>query len=98
MEWLAGIWRRLRTMIRSTDLDLEDELAFHLAMREAKNRAADLPGNVLAGRSLWRTMPAAQPRPGSDRDRDSGVGDRSQHLELRYAQSVGHPGGLVSPP
>jgi putative ABC transport system permease protein len=43
MKWLTGIWRRLRTMIRSTDLDLEDELAFHLAMREAKNRAADVP-------------------------------------------------------
>jgi putative ABC transport system permease protein len=43
MEWLAGIWRRLRTMIRSSDLDLEDELAFHLAMREAKNRAANVP-------------------------------------------------------
>src|SRR5215472_6098433 len=43
MEWLAGIWRRLRTMIRSSDPDLEDELAFHLAMREAKNRAADVP-------------------------------------------------------
>src|SRR5215813_15371890 len=43
MEWLAEIWRRLRTMVRSSDLDLDDELAFHLAMREAKNRAADLP-------------------------------------------------------
>src|SRR5215471_7353034 len=43
MERLAGIWRRLRTMIRSSDLDLEDELAFHLAMREAKNRAAGVP-------------------------------------------------------
>jgi putative ABC transport system permease protein len=40
MEWLAGIWRRLRAMIRSSDPDLEDELAFHLAMREAKNRAS----------------------------------------------------------
>src|SRR5262252_8313591 len=45
MEWLAGIWRRLRTMVRSSDRDLEDELAFHLAMREAKNRAADVPGD-----------------------------------------------------
>src|SRR5215469_6693642 len=43
MEWLAGIWRRFRAMIRSSDLDLEDELAFHLAMREAKSRAADVP-------------------------------------------------------
>src|SRR5215469_5636680 len=43
MEWLAGIWRRFRAMIRGKDQDLDDELAFHLAMRQARNREADLP-------------------------------------------------------
>src|SRR5215467_3515167 len=42
MEWLAALWRRLWARLRRNDRDLDDELAFHLAMREAKNRAADI--------------------------------------------------------
>src|SRR5262249_48931786 len=43
METLATLWRRLRAALRRKDRDLDDELAFHLAMREARNRAAPLP-------------------------------------------------------
>src|SRR5262249_2693800 len=45
MESLATLWRRLQALIRGSDRDLEDELAFHLAMREAKNRAANVPAD-----------------------------------------------------
>ena len=45
MRWLATLWRRLQAIVRRSDRDLDDELAFHLAMREAKNRAADVPGD-----------------------------------------------------
>jgi predicted permease len=38
--WLKNIWRRIKTIWRrpQLDADLEDEFAFHLAMREAENR------------------------------------------------------------
>jgi putative ABC transport system permease protein len=42
MEWLAATWLRVKALFRRVDRDLDDELAFHLAMREAKNRAADV--------------------------------------------------------
>src|SRR5215813_4896112 len=45
MGWLTTLWRRLQALIRGTDRDLDDELAFHLAMREAKNRASDVPAD-----------------------------------------------------
>lgn len=40
-EDLHGLWLRLQTMFRRRrlDRDLDEELAFHLAMREQKNRA-----------------------------------------------------------
>ena len=42
MSW----WMRVKALFkrRQLDRDLEDELAFHLAMREAKNRARDMEG------------------------------------------------------
>jgi putative ABC transport system permease protein len=43
MEWLPATWLRVKALFRRVDRDLEDELAFHLAMKEAKNRAADVP-------------------------------------------------------
>src|SRR5256885_15127263 len=38
-EWLTFLWQRLRTLARRKQLDreLEDELAFHLEMRERRN-------------------------------------------------------------
>ena len=45
METLKTLWRRLQALIRRNDRDLDDELAFHLAMREAKNRAAQVPAD-----------------------------------------------------
>jgi hypothetical protein len=45
MESLATLWRRLQALIRGNDRDLDDELAFHLAMRAAKNRSADVPAD-----------------------------------------------------
>jgi putative ABC transport system permease protein len=45
MEWLRTLWRRLQAVVRHSDRDLDDELAFHLAMREAKNRAAHVPAD-----------------------------------------------------
>jgi putative ABC transport system permease protein len=49
--WLHGIWLRLKALInrRRLDRDLEDELAFHLAMREEKYRKAGILGS--AGRA-----------------------------------------------
>src|SRR5258708_817458 len=40
------IWARVRALFKRKQLerDLEDELAFHLAMREAKNRAPGIDG------------------------------------------------------
>src|SRR5215467_9448069 len=43
METLATFWRRLQALLHGSDRDLDDELAFHLAMREAKNRVAEIP-------------------------------------------------------
>jgi len=48
--WRHHIWLRLKTMWkrRQLDRDLDDETAFHLAMREGQNRAAaDIAGMVL---------------------------------------------------
>ena len=41
-EWHHQIWLRVKALWERTQLDrdLDDELAFHLAMREEKNRAA----------------------------------------------------------
>jgi putative ABC transport system permease protein len=41
MEWATRIWLRLRAMVqrRRFDRDLEEEIRFHLAMREEKYRA-----------------------------------------------------------
>jgi len=40
VEWLNKTWLRLKALLkrRQLDRDLEDEMAFHLAMREEKNR------------------------------------------------------------
>src|SRR5271154_4042773 len=42
LRGLSGIWRRLRTQVAPNrlDRDLEDEVAFHLAMREEKSLGA----------------------------------------------------------
>ena len=42
MEWWTNLWLRLKTLARRGQLerDLEDEMSFHLAMREAKLGAA----------------------------------------------------------
>src|SRR5215471_17955676 len=49
--WLHGTWLRLKALInrKRLDQDLEDELAFHLAMREQRYREAGIQGR--AGRS-----------------------------------------------
>ncbi len=41
-EWLTATWLRMKALVkrRKLDRDLEEELRFHLAMREEKNRAA----------------------------------------------------------
>jgi predicted permease len=40
--WLNNFWLRIKTLVRreQLDRDLEDEIAFHLAMRAEKNRVA----------------------------------------------------------
>jgi hypothetical protein len=40
-EWLIAAWLRVRALVmrRELERDLEEELRFHLAMREEKNRA-----------------------------------------------------------
>src|SRR5215813_5059288 len=49
--WLHATWLRLKALInrRRLDRDLEDEIAFHLAMREQKYRDAGITG--LTGRA-----------------------------------------------
>jgi hypothetical protein len=42
--WLTSTWLRMKALVkrRKLDRDLEEELRFHLAMREEKNRAAGI--------------------------------------------------------
>ena len=46
-EWLHSLRLRLRALIRRSRLeqDLQDEMAFHLAMREEKERQAGTPAD-----------------------------------------------------
>ena len=46
-EWLNRLRLRLRALTRRRQLeqDLEDEMAFHLAMRAEKKRQAGLPAD-----------------------------------------------------
>src|SRR5580765_1413135 len=41
MQWITPVWLRLKAFVlrRKFDRDLDDELAFHLAMREEKHEA-----------------------------------------------------------
>jgi putative ABC transport system permease protein len=69
-DWMNKIWQRLAALLqhRQLDRDLEDELAFHLAMREGKNRETGVDatearyaarrqfGNVSATREMSREM------------------------------------------
>jgi predicted permease len=43
-EWLTAAWLRLKALVmrRELERDLEEELRFHLAMREEKNRATGI--------------------------------------------------------
>src|SRR5215831_6078260 len=45
MQWLTTFWLRLRALAlrRRFDRDLEDEFAFHLAMREQKQSSQGKP-------------------------------------------------------
>jgi len=45
LDFIKPIWLRLKALVRrkQLDLDLDDEVAFHLAMREAKNGATGAP-------------------------------------------------------
>jgi putative ABC transport system permease protein len=45
MQWLTSLWLRLKALAlrRKFDGDLEDEFAFHLAMREQKQRSEGKP-------------------------------------------------------
>jgi hypothetical protein len=54
-QWLTSVWLRAKALFkrRELDRDLEDELRFHLAMREEKMRAAGLDP-VEAGRASRR--------------------------------------------
>lgn len=47
MEWFATIRLRLKALLlrKKFDRDLEDEMAFHLAMREEKNRSDGVAAN-----------------------------------------------------
>jgi hypothetical protein len=47
VRWPNEIWLRLKALLRrkQLDRDLDDEVAFHLAMREEKNRAAGAPAD-----------------------------------------------------
>jgi len=52
-EWLNSLRLRLRALTRRRQLeqDLEDEMAFHLAMREEKKRQAGLPADEARARA-----------------------------------------------
>ncbi len=44
-EWMTALWLRIKALLkrRQLDRDLEDELSFHLAMREAKQAESGTP-------------------------------------------------------
>src|SRR5437667_5162006 len=48
MRWVAALCRRVIALVRRPQLerDLDDEVAFHLAMREADHREAGLPPDL----------------------------------------------------
>ena len=70
LAWMKRTWLRVKTLSKREQLDhdLEDEVAFHLAMREKKNRDAGLPrddaryaarrrfGNVTGAKERSREM------------------------------------------
>jgi hypothetical protein len=70
-EWLNSLWLRLVTLVRrhQLDRDLDDEVTFHLAMREAQLRAAGASDARTAARRrfgsvtrlvrLWEEHPGA---------------------------------------
>ena len=45
MEWLGELWRRLRFLFdrRGFEAGIEDELQFHLEMKQAEQHARGLP-------------------------------------------------------
>ncbi|MGH9760180.1 MAG: permease prefix domain 1-containing protein, partial [Blastocatellia bacterium] len=60
-EWLTRTWLRLKTLgrRRQLDRDLEDEFAFHVAMREERYRSGGLPSReayLLTQRRFGNTM------------------------------------------
>jgi hypothetical protein len=62
-EWRTRTWLKLKTLVkrRQLDRDLDDEIAFHLAMREEKILAAKLESlwNPTRNRMARTTPPAA---------------------------------------
>jgi len=55
-EWLTSLRLRLRTLTRRNQLeqDLQEEIAFHLAMREEKERQAGVPADHVRARARQR--------------------------------------------
>src|ERR1051326_4750001 len=54
MQWFTSFWLRLKALAlrRKFDRDLEDEFAFHLAMREQKQSSAGMPAREARDQAL----------------------------------------------
>ena len=74
-QFLTAAWRRVTALIlrRRLERDLDDELAFHLAMREADYRAAGLSGRRRARRSTTAV-----------RQRDAPEGADAGHVDFSF--------------
>jgi hypothetical protein len=56
-EWINEIWQRLRAATRrkQLDRDLNDEVGFHLKMREEESRAAGMDAVEACGAApVWK--------------------------------------------
>jgi hypothetical protein len=55
-EWLSNFWQRLQTLSKRKqfDGDLEDELAYHLAIREQKNCEAGMDAEEARYAAHWQ--------------------------------------------
>src|SRR5437879_5147161 len=77
MHLTTQLWLRLKTLFRrkQLDRDLQDEVAFHLAMREEKNRT---DGITRRRRALRRASPVRQ--------HNADEGSNTRTVDFRFAR------------
>ena len=85
MGVLANVWRRLRSLLRRTELEdrLDDEIRFHVEQQIEKNRRAGMTPDEARRQALIRFGGVEQMR---ERTRDEFRGARLEHFvrDIRY--------------